>query len=105
MSMSIIELRKKLRYDIEHPKCKRCGKELYLPEPPKEMQQDWGIFAWTAFVKQYVKHHGWHELDNLNKNIVCGDCLLPNDVPNTIMLKNYNDWERKYYEWKINESK
>lgn len=103
--MNIIELRKKLRYDIEHPKCKRCGKELHIPQPPKEIQQAWGIFAWTAFVKQYAKHHGWHELDNLNKNIVCDDCLLPTDVPNTIMLKSYDDWERKYNEWKINESK
>lgn len=41
--MNIIELRKKLRYDIEHPKCKRCGKELHIPQPPKEIQQAWGI--------------------------------------------------------------
>jgi hypothetical protein len=103
--MNIIELRKKLRYDIEHPKCKRCGKELHIPQPPKEKQQAWGIFAWTAFVKQYAKHHGWYELDNLNKNIVCDNCLLSTDVLNTIMLKNYDDWERKYNEWKTNESK
>lgn len=47
--MNIIELRKKLRYDIEHPKCKRCGKELHIPQPPKEIQQAWGIFCMDGF--------------------------------------------------------
>lgn len=56
--MNITELRQKLRYDREHPKCKRCGKEIYIPVPPEELQKQWGIFAWTAFVKQYIKHHG-----------------------------------------------
>lgn len=98
--MNLIELRKKLRYDIEHPKCKRCGKELHIPEPPKEIQQSWGIFAWTAFVKQYAKHHGWYELENLNKNIVCNECLQPTDVPNTIMLQCYDKWEHQYTEWR-----
>lgn len=41
--MNITELRQKLRYEIEHPKCKRCGKELHIPMPPEELQKQWGI--------------------------------------------------------------
>lgn len=55
--MTVDEFRAKLRYRIEHPKCKRCGKEFYIPQPPQELYESWGIFAWTAFVKQYAKHH------------------------------------------------
>jgi len=98
--MDITEFRNKQRYDIEHPKCKRCGKELYIPEPPKELQKQWGIFSWTAFVKQYAKHHGWHELDNLNKNIVCDDCFRSTDKPNAIMLQSYEKWIDEYNKWR-----
>lgn len=98
--MNITELRNKLRYDIEHPKCKRCGKELYIPRPPEDTQKSWGIFGWTAFVKQYAKHHGWYELENLNRNLVCADCLLESDTPNTIMLDRYDEWIVKYNEWR-----
>lgn len=42
--MNIMELREKLKYDLEHPKCKRCGKELYLPMPPKELIQNGELF-------------------------------------------------------------
>lgn len=96
----IIDYKKKLRYAIEHPKCKRCGKEIYLPEPPKDLQESWGIMAWTAFVKQYIKHNGWYELENLNHNIVCDDCLQEGDVPNTIMLESYEKWIEKYNQWR-----
>lgn len=97
--MTIEEMRRKLRYHVEHPRCKRCGREMYVPEPPKHLQEQWGIFSWTAFVKQYVKHHGWYELENLNRNIVCGACLWDGDAPNTIILERYGEWERKYNEW------
>lgn len=98
--MDFGKLREKLKYDIEHPKCKRCGKELYIPQPPKELYEKWGIMFWTAFVKQYAKHHGWHELENLNRNIVCNECLQNDDTPNTIILKSYDSWIEKYEEWR-----
>lgn len=98
--MDFGKLREKLKYDIEHPKCKRCGKELYIPKPPTEVYEGWGIMSWTAFVKQHAKHHGWHELENLNKNIVCNECLRKDDTPNTIMLKSYDTWIAKYNKWK-----
>lgn len=103
--MNITELRQKLRYEIEHPKCKRCGKELHIPMPPEELQKQWGIFAWTAFVKQYAKHHGWYELDNFNKNIVCNNCLKDTDVPNSIRLQSYNQWIEKYNKWRAEHEK
>lgn len=98
--MTIAEFCAKVRYNIEHPKCKRCGKELYIPVPPQELQESWGIFAWTAFVKQYAKHHGWFELENLTRNIVCPDCIQPTDTPNTIMLDCYDQWIKNYTKWK-----
>lgn len=98
--MNFYELSAKLKYKIEHPKCKRCGKVLYIPEPPKEEYEKWGVFSWTAFVKQYVKHHGWYELENLNRNIVCPECLQETDIPNTIMLDSYHKWIEKYNKWK-----
>lgn len=98
--MTVDEFRAKLRYRIEHPKCKRCGKEFYIPQPPQELFESWGIFAWTAFVKQYAKHHGWYELENLNGNLVCGECLSPKDKPNTIMLDSYDNWIETYAEWR-----
>lgn len=97
--MDFNKLRERLRYEIEHPKCKRCGKELYIPKPPKEVYEKWGIMAWTAFVKQYAKHHGWHELDNLNKNIVCNECSRDSDSPNTIMLDSYHKLIEEYNNW------
>lgn len=98
--MTVKEFSDRLRYAIEHPKCKRCGKELYIPKPPKEKQQEWGIFAWTAFVKQYAKHHGWYELENLNKNIVCPECLQETDTPNNIILDCYDRWISEYNKWR-----
>lgn len=99
--LALINTRKqKLVYDIEHPRCKRCGKELYIPKPPKNLFESWGIMAWTTFVKQYIKHNGWYELENLNRNIVCGDCLKSDDVPNTIMLNSYDKWIEEYNKWK-----
>lgn len=98
--MNVAELRARLKYNIEHPKCKRCGKELYISEPPQELQESWGIYAWTAFVKQYAKHHGWFELENLTRNLVCPDCIQPTDTPNTIMLDGYDRWIEKYNEWR-----
>lgn len=98
--MKASEFLARLEYRIEHPKCKRCGKELYIPKPPKELQESWGIFAWTAFVKQYAKHHGWHELKNLNKNIICPNCIRDNDEPDTIMLDCYERWIEKYNQWR-----
>ena len=90
-------LRSQLRYKLEHPVCNRCGKEIYIPRPPKELYESWGIMCWTAFVKQYIKHHGWYELDNLHGNIVCDKCLHITDRPNTIMngLKNIMNGDKK----------
>lgn len=98
--MTVAEFCARLKYQIEHPKCKRCGKELYIPEPPEELRESWGIFAWTAFVKQYVKHHGWFELGPLDGNIICPDCIKPTDTLNTIMLDSYAKWIEKYNEWR-----
>ena len=98
--MNIIECKKNLDYKVEHPRCKRCEKEIYLPRPPKELFESWGIMAWTAFIKQYIKHNGWHELENLNRNIVCDNCLQEDDVPNTIMLESYEKWIEKYNQWR-----
>lgn len=98
--MKIYKYLARLKYAIEHPKCKRCGKELYIPQPPEKLQKAWGIFAWTAFVKQYAKHHGWYELENLNRNLVCHDCIHPSDIPNTIMLDCYDKWIDKYKKWR-----
>lgn len=94
------KLREKLKYQIEHPKCKRCGKELYIPKPPTEVHEGWGIMAWTAFVKQYAKHNGWFELDNLNRNIVCGDCVKESDEINDIDLASYDKWIVEYNKWR-----
>nr|DAI66506.1 MAG TPA: Protein of unknown function (DUF2688) [Caudoviricetes sp.] len=98
--MDFNTLMKDIKYDIEHPKCKRCGKELYIPRPQKHIYEKWGIMAWTAFVKQYAKHNGWYELENLNRNLVCGECLKHDDVPNRIMLESYDTWIEKYNKWK-----
>lgn len=98
-------LRDRLRYNLEHPKCQRCGKEIYIPRPPKELYESWGIMSWTAFVKQYIKHHGWYELDNLNGNIVCDRCLCITNIPNNIMLKSYDEWIKKYKEWRQGTTK
>lgn len=38
--MTAAEFRQRLKYAIEHPKCKRCGKELYIPEPPKNCRKN-----------------------------------------------------------------
>lgn len=102
--IDFIAFRNRLQYNLEHPKCKRCGKEIYLPKPPQALYESWGIMAWTAFVKQYIKHHGWFELDNLHGNIVCDQCLCITDRPNDIMLKSYDEWIKKYNEWRSNGS-
>lgn len=103
--MALADFLARLKYDIEHPKCKRCGKELYIPEAPVKLQESWGIFAWTAFVKQYAKHHGWFELENLNRNLVCPDCIQKTDIPNTIILDRYDMWIENYNKWlKDNEN-
>lgn len=44
-------MRERLQYKLEHHKCKRCGRELYIPKPPQKEYESWGIVAWTAFVK------------------------------------------------------
>lgn len=97
--MKASEFLARLKYSIEHPRCKRCSKELYIPKPPEELQESWGIFTWSAFVKQYAKHYGWFELENLNRNLVCPDCIRPTDTPNTIILDSYDKWIEKYNEW------
>lgn len=98
--MNIKEMRERLQYKLEHHKCKRCGRELYIPKPPQKEYESWGIMAWTAFVKQYAKHHGWFELENLNRNLVCGECLQESDSTNNIILESYQRWEDEYNEWR-----
>lgn len=102
--MTVTEFRALLQYSIEHPKCKRCAKKLYIPKPSDELQKSWGIFAWTAFVKQYAKHHGWFELENFSRNLVYPDCIQSTDTLNTIMLDCYDRWIEKYNEWRNKEA-
>lgn len=58
--MTVDEFRAKLRYRIEHPKCKRCGKEFYIPQPPQELFESWGICR-----KQKSPVEGVTELNSL----------------------------------------
>ena len=102
--MNVPDFLARLKYNVEHPKCKRCGKGLYIPEPSQLLRESWGIFSWAAFVKQYAKHHGWFELENLNKNLVCPNCIQQTDTPNTIMLDSYDKWIEKYNEWRNKEN-
>lgn len=97
--MNFEELRKSIKQKIEHPSCKRCGKQFYLPQPPKQLYESWGIMAWTAFVKQFAKRKGWHEVNSLSKNLVCTDCSLASDVNDNIILQSFDTWVVKYNQW------
>lgn len=97
--MDFEELKKSIKHSIEHPSCKRCGKQFYLPQPTRHLYESWGIMAWTAFVKQFAKRKGWHEVNSLSKNLVCPDCLQSTDVVDTIILESYDKWIIKYNQW------
>lgn len=97
--MKINDLRNLIKERLEHPSCKRCGKQFYLPQPPKELYESWGIFSWTAFIKQFAKHKGWHEVNSLSKNLVCPDCVEENDIIDNIILDSYTLWIEQYNKW------
>lgn len=87
-------------------KCSRCGKEGHIDYPPKELQREWGIISWTAFLAMYMKWHlHWYILKGWAGEFICPDCLLPGDDIDDRKLSCTDDWIKKYNEWKSQNDK
>lgn len=103
--MNIKELVDRLHDNLGRFKCSRCGKEIQIPYPPKEKQEEWKIFSWTAFLAMYVKWQlNWTILKGFRGEFVCPDCHKDTDDIDDRKLSCTNEWLDKYNKW-IKENK
>lgn len=100
------KLSEKLYSNLGRFKCSRCRKEMRIPYPPKEKQEEWGIFAWTAFLAMYIKWHlHWFILKGWRGEFICPNCYKPDDDIDDRKLSCTDDWIGNYNKWRDNKDK
>lgn len=104
--MTLQDLLKRATYNIEHIRCKRCGKEVYIPEMPKQEMEKMHCFSWTCFIWTYLKWHlHWFVLDDGRHSVICPDCIESEDKKDEIRLDVTDKWLESYREWRIKNNK
>lgn len=104
--MTLQDLLKRTTYNIEHPKCKRCGKEVYIPKMPKLEIEKMSCFSWACFIWAYLKFElHWFVLDDGCHSIICPDCVKSEDKKDEVRLNVTDKWLESYREWRIQNNK